>query len=371
MNKNKIIAQSPGRINIIGEHTDYNDGFVLPAAINKKSVFKLSKNGSDQTVNIRSEDFGNSYSFSLTDLKPLKSGWENYVMGVINELQKSGAHLEGFDGEFGGDVPIGSGMSSSAALECSLAFGLNELFDLGFDNWQIIKICQLAEHNFAGIKCGIMDQFASVMGKKDHAMLLDCRSLEYKFFPLELGKYEFLLMNTNVSHTLASSEYNTRRIECEKGVEIIRSKFPNIKNLRDATLEMLTHCTSELPEPIFKRCHHIITENERVLNATDALTKKDFHLLGKLMYQSHLSLQTKYEVSCQELDFLVDITQENPHVLGSRMMGGGFGGCTINLILRNERASFVDHASTAYRKQYGIDLKDYSVQISDGSKIIS
>ncbi|MCL4168815.1 UNVERIFIED_CONTAM: hypothetical protein GTU68_007851, partial [Idotea baltica] len=181
-------------------------------------------------------------------------------MGVINELQKSGAHLEGFDGQFGGDVPIGSGMSSSAALECSLAFGLNELFDLGFDNWQIIKICQLAEHNFAGIKCGIMDQFASVMGKKDHAMLLDCRSLEYKSFPIQLDEYQFLLMNTNVSHELASSEYNTRRIECES----------DVKKLRDVTIEMLTQSAPEMPEHIFRRCQHIITENERVLAATEA-----------------------------------------------------------------------------------------------------
>ena len=232
METNKIIAQSPGRINIIGEHTDYNDGYVLPAAIDKKSTFELWKNGTLHQVNIQSKDIGNKLSFDLKAFEPLENGWENYVMGVVHELQKLGAQLEGFDGRFGGDVPIGGGMSSSAALECSLAFGLNHLFELGLDQWQLIKASQMAEHNFVGIKCGIMDQFASMMGKKNQVLLLDCRSLEYKYFPCDLGDYQLLLLNTNVSHSLASSEYNTRREECNKGVEIIKAKFPEIKNLR-------------------------------------------------------------------------------------------------------------------------------------------
>ena len=370
MNKTLIISQAPGRINIIGEHTDYNDGFVLPAAIDKKAVFRLTRNGAKFKVNITSEDIGNSHSFDLDDFQPLKGGWENYVMGVVSELQKLGAKMEGFDGIFGGNVPIGSGMSSSAALECSLALGLNELFDLGLDKWQLIKVSQLAEHNFVGIKCGVMDQFASVMGKKNHVMLLDCRSLEYEYFPMNLGEYQLLLLNTNVSHELASSEYNTRREECESGVEIIKDEYPTIENLRDVTAEMLQKVSSKIPEHIFRRCHHIVTENDRVLSASKALVKQDFQLLGKLIYASHFSLQNDYEVSCPELDFLVNETIDNPHILGSRMMGGGFGGCTINLIRKDKAEEFVELVSRSYRDQFGIDLKEYGVHVSDGARIV-
>jgi len=370
MKHKSIIAQSPGRINIIGEHTDYNDGLVLPAAIDKKSIFRLTKNDTDQTVNIHSEDVGNHFSFELNDFQPIESGWENYVMGVVHELQKLGAKLEGFDGHFGGDVPIGGGMSSSAALECSLAYGLNELFDLGLDKWQMIKASQMAEHNFVGIRCGIMDQFASMMGKKNQVMLLDCRSLEFEYFPFDLGDYQLLLLNTNVSHALATSEYNTRRRECESGVEIIKNKFPTIQNLRDVSFEMLQQCTAELPENIFKRCHHIVTENQRVLEATSALVKNDFKELGRLIYQSHFSLQKDYKVSCAELDFLVDLTLDKKYILGSRMMGGGFGGCTLNLIEKNQVAPFIEFANKEYQKEFEKSLTPYSVSIEDGTGLI-
>lgn len=369
MEQKIITAQSPGRINIIGEHTDYNDGFVLPAAIDKKSVFRISKNGSKQTVNITSKNMGNTFSFDLDDFQPIKTGWENYVMGVVYELQKLGAQLEGFDGEFVGDVPIGGGMSSSAALECSLAYGLNKLFNLGLEKWQMIKACQMAEHNFVGIKCGIMDQFASVMGKKNHVMLLDCRSLEFKYFPFDLGDYQLLLLNTNVSHTLASSEYNTRHSECEAGVKILKKHFPKIKNLRDVSPQMLKQCISEMTENISKRCQHIVGENKRVLDATDALVKNDFPQLGKLMYESHFSLQNDYEVSCPELDFLVELTLDKNYVLGSRMMGGGFGGCTINVIKKNQAQYFITIASEYFKKKFNIELTPYFVSIEDGAEV--
>lgn len=370
MTRKSIITQSPGRINLIGEHTDYNDGFVLPAAINKKAIFRLTKNGTDKDINIYSENIGNHFSFELDNFNPIENGWENYVMGVINELQKFGAKLKGFDGQFGGDVPIGSGMSSSAALECSLSFGLNELFDLGLNKWQLIKVSQMAEHNFVGVKCGIMDQFTSMMGKKNHVMLLDCRSLEYQYFPFDLGEYQLLLLNTNVSHELASTEYNTRREECELGVKIIKNKFLGIKKLRDVTLEMLQQNINKLPEKVFKRCRHIITENQRVLDATSALVKNDFHQLGQLIYQSHISLQKDYEVSCPELDFLVNLTLKKKYILGSRMMGGGFGGCTINLIDKKQIAKFIEIAAKEYQLEYGKSLTPYLVSIENGSGII-
>ncbi len=370
MKRNSVIVQSPGRINIIGEHTDYNDGYVLPAAIDKKAIFKITKNGSENRVNISATNVNETYSFELNNFKPITSGWQNYIMGVVKELQNIGANFSGFDGEFGGNVPIGGGMSSSAALECSLAFGLNELFNLGLDKWQLIKTSQMAEHNFVGIKCGIMDQFASMMGKKNKVMLLDCRSLKFKYFPFDLGNYQLLLLNTNVSHNLASSEYNIRREECESGVKIIQKRFPTVKNLRDVSFQMLQQCTSEMPKNISRRCHHVVMENNRVLAATDALTQNKIHLLGELMYQSHVSLQKDYEVSCPELDYLVKLTLDKEYILGSRMMGGGFGGCTINLIDKKEVNSFIEFASENYRNQFGFDLTPYQVAIRNGTELI-
>jgi galactokinase len=364
-----ISVRSPGRINIIGEHTDYNDGFVLPAAIDKNTEFHLSLNGTEHQANIQASNLGEHLSFDLRKFERHPSGWENYIMGVVHELQELGANLRGFDGKFHGNIPIGGGLSSSAALECSLAFSLNELMGLGFGKWDLIKACQRAEHNFVGIKCGIMDPFASVMGKKDQLMLLDCRSLQYQYFPLKLGQYQILLLNTNVSHALASSEYNTRRAECEEGVERMREKFPEIKNLRDVTAEQLRVCKSFMPEVIYKRCRHVVTENERVLKATQILQSgaKNLKELGQLLYQSHQSLRHDYEVSCPELDFLVEKTLDKDFLLGGRMMGGGFGGCTINLITKEHKEAFLEEISASYRSRFGIDLTPYSVSIEEGT----
>lgn len=366
-----IEVQSPGRINIIGEHTDYNDGFVLPAAVDKKTVFRLRRNGTFGQCSITALNLGESITFDLGHFSRQNSGWPNYVLGVVHELQNLGARLEGFDGNFEGDVPIGSGMSSSAALECSLAFALNELFALGFDRWQLIRASQMAEHHFVGIKCGIMDQFASMMGRKNEVMLLDCRSLEFHYFPLELGRYQLLLLNTNVSHALASSEYNTRRAECEEGVDFLKRVYPEIRNLRDVSLDQLNREQYRMPERIYRRCRHVVSENARVLEATEVLKAGDFDRLGTLIYQSHDSLQHDYEVSCPELDFLVEQTKDKLYISGSRMMGGGFGGCTINLIESARTENFIDEISGRYEAAFGRSLSPYTVSIEDGAKVCS
>ena len=365
-----IKIQSPGRINLIGEHTDYNGGFVLPAAIDKKTKVWLKKNGTVSKCNLTASNLGETFHFDLQPIKRVKSGWQNYMLGVVHELQKLRGKVGGFDGKFEGDVPIGSGMSSSASLTCSFAFALNELFELGFDKWQIIKVSQRAEHNFVGAKCGLMDQFASIMGKKNQVMLLDCRSLEYQYFALDLGVYQLLLLNSNVSHSLASSEYNNRRAECEKGVTFIKKKYPKIKNLRDLDLSMIGEMIGEMPLKIFKRCHHVVSENQRVLEAVSAIKQQNHQLLGDLIYQSHFSLQNDYEVSCPELDFLVQLTLDKDYILGSRMMGGGFGGCTLSIIEKTKIEEFLGIASKAYRQRFGKDLSPYIVSIEDGAKVI-
>lgn len=366
--KKSICVQSPGRINIIGEHTDYNDGFVLPAAIDKKTVMTLDLNDSPDMVHATAKNFNERFSFDLNHFTPTTNGWPNYIMGVINELQKLGGKLSGFNLSFEGDVPIGGGMSSSASLECSLAYAVNELFGLGFDKWQLIKAAQMAEHNFVGIKCGIMDQFASMMGKKGMVMLLDCRSLDFSYFPFYLGDYQLVLLNTNVSHSLASSEYNTRRSECEEGVKIIQAHLDNITNLRDVELNWLLKNKSLFPEKLYSRCLHVVSENQRVLDTTGALKSGDFNRVGELIYASHYSLQHDYDVSCAELDFLVDIHKNNSQVLGSRMMGGGFGGCTINVVHKEMANKFVDDSARLYREKFSIDLTPYTVSIEDGTR---
>jgi len=371
MNRTSITVQSPGRINIIGEHIDYNDGFVLPAAINMVATFQLSKNGTSSTAKIHATNVKESVTFNLDDFKPMPGGWQNYVMGVVHELQQLGANIGGFEGDFDGNVPIGGGMSSSAALECSLAFGLNELFDLGLDKWQLIKASQMAEHNFVGIKCGIMDQFASMMGKANQAMLLDCRSLDFDYFPLELGDYQLLLLNTNVSHNLATSEYNARRSECEQGLSILKKQYENVHSFRDVDLAMLKALEQSMPEKVYRRCKHVLTETQRVLDATKAMQAQDFVELGQLIYASHDSLSNDFEVSCVELDFLVQQTFNKDYILGSRMMGGGFGGCTLNLIEKSQVAKFTEEIAAAYEAKFGVALSIYEVSIGDGAKIVA
>ena len=363
----KITSRAPGRINIIGEHTDYNDGFVLPAAIDRTIDTTLAINSDPNICEITASDLGESHRFDLRDYRPTGTGWENYVMGVVSEMNKAGANIKGFTASFGGNVPIGGGVSSSAALENSLAIGLTKLFPNDLDPWTIIKACQMAEHNFVGIKCGIMDQFSTMMGKADQVMLLDCRSLAFNYFPLRLEDYQILLLNTNVSHALASSEYNTRRTECEEGVNLLRPNIANIKNLRDVSPVELEKNKSILPPIIYQRCHHVVSENARVLKATSALQASRLADVGQLMYQSHESLSADYAVSCDQLDFLVELTKNNTDIIGSRMMGGGFGGCTINIIKKKATEFFIEKAGLAYRDQFGIDLTPMEINIADGA----
>lgn len=366
-----VTVRSPGRINLIGEHTDYNDGFVMPAAIDKQIVIRIERNGSPDVCTLRAKNLDKSFTFSLAAVKPQPSGWENYVLGVIHEFQELGAKMAGFDADIEGNVPIGSGMSSSAALECSTGYALNELFDLGFDKDTIIKAAQRAEHGYVGTNCGIMDMFASVRGREGHVIRLDCRSLEYDYFPLELGDYELLLLNTNVSHSLASSAYNTRREECEEGVRILGKTNPGIRKLRDVDEQMLDAGWDQLPDNVGRRCRHIVRENNRVLAAGKALEAGDLARMGELMYASHHSLRHDYEVSCPELDYLVDQTKGYDGVPGARMMGGGFGGCTINLVRTADRDALIEQLASAYRRQFNLDLTPYQVKLADGTSILN
>ena len=361
-----LLVRAPGRINLIGEHTDYNEGFVLPAAIDKQMVLAVAKNGT-RSCRLYSYDYKESAEFSLEGLAPSSTAWANYILGVINQLQQAGHRVEGFDCVFGGDIPMGAGLSSSAALECGTACALIQLFELPVDKISMIKFAQKAEHTFAGVQCGIMDQFASVMGKENHAIRLDCRSLAFSYFPINLHNYQLILCDTQVKHSLASSEYNTRRKECEEGVAVVKRKYPQVSSLRDVSLAMLEEVKTQLNPVVLKRCSYIIEENDRLLKGCELLERGDIKGFGEKMYGSHEGLSQKYEVSCKELDFLVDYTKNNSGVAGARMMGGGFGGCTINLVVKDQKEAFVEGISGAYKEQFGIDLKTYEVNVTDGT----
>ncbi|MGJ1266027.1 galactokinase [Sphingobacterium spiritivorum] len=365
-----IIVKSPGRINIIGEHTDYNDGFVLPAAINK-AVYVAIAPRQDNNICLYAADFREMFQVSATDLQPAEMGWPNYILGVVDQLQKRGLHVGGFNLFIDGDVPAGAGLSSSAAVECATAFALNELFSLNLSRVDIARIGQLAEHTYVGVKCGIMDQFASVLSEKDQVFRLDCRSLAYEYFPLELGEYMILLLNTNVKHSLGDSQYNKRREKCELGVSWIRENYPEVKSLRDVTIEMLDEVVKNRDEDVYIKCRYVVEENLRVVAACQAMEKGDLVSLGQHIYASHKGLSKAYQVSCEELDFLVDATYAYPDVLGARMMGGGFGGCTINLVKKDFSDQFIKEISESYQQQFGVSLTPYIVETADGTARIA
>jgi galactokinase len=347
-------ATAHGRLNIIGEHTDYNEGYVLPVAIAASVTFWVEKKAGTQGE-IWTDDRTERLVFELNKVVPLPSGgWENYLLGVVAALQQRGAALSGFSGRFRGDVPQGSGVSASAALTCSFAKALNKLFDLKLDLLELAKVAQEAEHHFVGTQCGIMDQVVSLFGRTDAALLLDCRTLEHRFLPLQLGNYQFLLLNTGIKHRLADSAYNARRATCAAAVQTLKQQGANIQSLRDATLEQLQ--TLGTTTDAYRKCRHVLTENARVLAAAQCLENQNFLGLGALMYASHESLRTDYEVSCAELDFLVAFAKAETCILGSRMMGGGFGGCTINLIETAAVPTFVQKAKTAYQTAFGRTL---------------
>jgi galactokinase len=367
-NSKPLVLRSPGRVNIIGEHTDYNEGFVLPAAIDKAVYVAVEKREDDQII-LHSIDFKDKYEGRVSEIKRTDKHWANYILGVAAQFQKKGYQFNGFNLIIDGDVPLGAGLSSSAAVECATAYAINVLFGFGVDKKTLALMAQKAEHEFAGVFCGIMDQFASVFGQKDHVIKLDCRSLEYEFVPLKLEGYKILLLNTNVKHSLASSEYNTRRQQCEEGVTMIRKHYPEVKSLRDATLEMVNqHVKGN--EVIYRRCKYVIEENTRLLEGCEDLKKGDIGALGAKMYRSHEGLSKEYEVSCPELDFLVDSVRNKPDVLGARMMGGGFGGCTINLVKETVIDGLISELSTRYNKEMNKELTPYIAQIEDGSSVV-
>lgn len=358
--------KAPGRINIIGEHTDYNDGFVLPAAIDKSIYYAVAKNNLNR-FRFFSLDYKEYFEIVTNDLKKSDTHWANYLIGVAVQFQKRGVILGGLDCVFGGDIPLGAGLSSSAALECGFAVCLNNQFALNIARSELILMAQKAEHEFAGVNCGIMDQFASTFGKAGHVMKLDCRSLNFEYYPFINNEVDIILCDTRVKHTLASSEYNIRRAECEKGVKLLQKKYSEVKSLRDATPAMLESVKTEMEENVYLRCHYVIHEIVRVEEACQALVKNNFVKLGKLMYETHDGLSKEYLVSCKELDVLVDIARKQPDVLGARMMGGGFGGCTINLIKKEGTQKFIQAVQQEYPQHTGIESEIYQVKISDGA----
>ena len=365
----ELVIESPGRINLIGEHTDYNLGYVLPTAIEKKITFKFKKNHTDKECRLFSLGFDTGFTLQLDKISRSAVEWENYVLGVLNEILLRTDRLRGFDCTIESKLPMGSGLSSSAALECGLAFGLNELFQLGLSKMDIVQLSQKAEHTFVGTQCGIMDQFASVMSKKGHVLLLDCQSLEHQQIPIHIDPYKMIMLNTKVSHNLASSEYNTRKRECEEGVGIIQRRYPEVTSLRKANKEMLEYCKSEMSGTIYKRCSFIISENDRVLQTANALKENDLNLFGALLYEAHEGISKLYEVSCPESDFLVDFSKQYKAVLGARQTGGGFGGCTLNIVHKDQVDRFVQEATSAYKKAFNIELEAFEVKPSAGTYI--
>lgn len=369
--RDTVYVASPGRINLIGEHVDYNDGYVLPAAIDKYIYFKIRKNGTDNRCTLRSKGFSNVLEIDLADLTTATQGWHDYIIGVLTEIQKLSNGLKGFDCEIDSKVPVGSGVSSSAALECGLAFGLNELFALGLDKWQLIRIGQNAEHHYVGTKCGIMDQFASVMGKEAHVLFLDCSSLDFEYVPAVLEPYRLLLLNTNVSHNLSTGEYNLRRAQCDEGLRLLTRHFSIEASFRNISLVMLEEIKDKLGPLLYNRCAYVVAETDRVLQAVQALKGNDLKALGRLMYETHEGLSAQYEVSCPELDFLVTLAKTEPAILGARMMGGGFGGCTLNLIHKDAIAPFVERASVLYQNKFDIALTSFETLPSNGTSLLA
>jgi galactokinase len=360
-----LLVFSPGRINLIGEHTDYNDGFAFPAAINKGIALAISKSNSN-TSNVYAFNKEELYEFKIENLKPLEGGgWRNYVLGVVAELQKIGKQVGNFNSLFAGNIPGGAGMSSSAALENSFVFGLNELFDLGLTKNEMILVSQKAEHNFAGVKCGIMDQYASMFGVKKSALLLDCRTVDSRAYKINFKDYKLMLINSNVKHDLSESAYNDRREVCEKVSEIL-----NISALRDASKDDLERIKTDITDEDYQKALYVINENIRVKQFSEAIKKDDIDALGDLLYQSHEGLSNKFKVSCKELDFLVNQAKTNPNILGARMMGGGFGGCVIILLKKAEFKTFKKDTAKQFKKRFDKDCSVYSVKLSQGTLLV-
>ncbi|TRX01856.1 galactokinase [Flavobacterium gawalongense] len=362
------IVLSPGRINIIGEHVDYNDGYVLPAAIDKIICFAFEKSNSN-TSRIIAIDLDDEFEMDVTGSMELTDNvWTNYIRGVVNQLKINGFEFEGFNCVFSSNIPVGSGLSSSAALECGFLFGINELFNLNIKPIDIALMGQKAEH-WVGINCGIMDQFSSVMGQENKVIKIDCRTLEYEYHDANFSDYSLILFDSNVKHSLFSSAYNTRREECEEGLSILKNNFPAVNSFRDCTESQVLSVKDKMSENVFKRSLFAVKEIKRVIQACEALDKGDIETLGRLMFETHEGLSADYEVSCAELDMIVDTLKKEEAVVGSRLMGGGFGGCTINLIKKGHEEAIKKKLSALYFDAFGIELKIYDVKIGNGTSL--
>ena len=373
-----LVVQSPGRINLIGEHIDYNHGFVLPAAIDKYIEVAIAKR-LDGMVQMVALDIGETIIVPIHSLTPHATQWVNYIIGVLDQVIKhrpSATNIkEGFDICIQGNIPLGAGLSSSAALECAVLFALNELYQLSFSKMEMALMAQQAEHEFAGVKCGIMDMFASLYGQKNKAILLDCESLAYHYYPLDLNEYSIVLLDTQIKHTLASSEYNTRRLECEQGLALIQKKFPHLKTFRELSLQQLAEgleaATISKSATLYKRCTYVVEEINRVQAAVKDLEQNDIISFGQKMFETHKGLSSLYEVSCPELDFLVEAVSDNENVMGARMMGGGFGGCTINIIKKTAVEKIVKLLQNKYEAVMQKQLGVYITSIEQGTRLVN
>ena len=361
------VYAAPGRINLIGEHTDYNNGYVFPGAVEQGIIAEIKPNGT-RKVRAYAIDLKDYTEFSLDDEQGPKASWARYIFGVCREMMALGVPVEGFNTAFAGDVPLGAGMSSSAALESTFAFAINDLWGEGkIERMELARVGQRTEHKYIGVMCGIMDQAISCLGKKGSLLRLDCRSGEYEYFPWNPKGYQLVLVNSCVKHTLAGSPYNERRLQCEHVAEIIGHKHPEVKSLRDASMEMLDEVKGEITGDEYKRARYVIGEVERVLAVCDALKSDDYEMVGKMMYETHYGLSKEYEVSCEELDYLNDIAKE-AGVTGSRIMGGGFGGCTINLVAEELVDNFKKLAKEKFAEKYGKEPVIIDVVIGDGAR---
>ncbi|MBQ2006471.1 MAG: galactokinase [Bacteroidales bacterium] len=361
-----VAYASAGRINLIGEHTDYNGGYVFPGAIDKGITAVIKLNGTDK-VNAYSLDYNEAVSFGLEEADAPAQSWARYIFGVCRETIKRGGKVAGFDAVFAGDVPLGAGLSSSAALESCFAYAINDLNNNNIDKFELARIGQSTEHNYCGVKCGIMDQFASCFGQKGSLIRLNCKTMEYKYFPFNPEGYKLVLVDSCVKHELASSAYNKRRESCENAAAAIKKNHPEIEFLSDCNRLWLDEVRGEIPQEDFLRAEYVIGEVQRVLDVCDALERGDYETVGELMYQTHFGLSRLYEVSCEELDFLNKLARKMD-VTGSRVMGGGFGGCTINLVKEDLYQNFVDTAKAEFAARFGHEPKIYDVVISDGAR---
>ncbi len=369
-NQKPLLIASPGRINLIGEHTDYNQGFVFPATIDKHIFAALSLSDAG-FCRVTALDMNETYDFDLNNIQKKEPGsWKNYVLGVVAGLMDKGVDIQNFNLAFCGDIPLGAGLSSSAALENAVVFGLNELFDAGLNKMEIVEISVKAEHDFADVQCGIMDQFSNLHGMADQALFLNCADMSFKAVPVSLQNYQLMLINTHVKHQLSDSPYNQRKLQCMQGFELLKGNYPELPSLSDARISQLNRLKDEMSEVVYNRCLYVIEENSRVKAAKNALDNQNLILFGALLFESHAGLRDLYEVSCQELDFLVEIAKNEPAVVGSRMMGGGFGGCTINLIHQDGVNDFMMKIRRDYQNTFGLSTSFYKVNISGATKII-